>query len=271
LAAQGAARQQALLRDEARLAEAMAERLPASATHLVVAQTLLPHLWRMGALGGRRFDVLMTRPPLHLLHDTLDRAHRLHPGSATLADFRADPAELELERTALAAAERLVTPHAGLARALGDRAVRLGWARPPRTPGRSAAPRKHGPPRVWFPASTLGRKGAYELREALGGLDVDLVLGGPVLESPDFWARPTRQGELGEADLVVSPAHVETSPRRLLAALARGVPVIASDACGLDPEPGLTVVPTGNALALREAISSSLALGRDSLRSSSVA
>jgi hypothetical protein len=261
LAAQGAARQRALLRHEAQLAEAMAKRLPASATYVVVAQTLLPHLWRRGALGGRRFDVLLTRPPLHLLHEALDRAHRLHPESRTLADFRADPAELELERAALAAAERLITPHAGLARALGERAVRLGWARPPRTPARDVAPRKDGPPRIWFPASTLGRKGAYELREALRGLDVELVLGGPVLESREFWDRPTRQGELGDADLVVSPAHVETSPRRLLAALARGVPVIASEACGLDSEPGLTVVPTGDALALRDAIEQWLARG----------
>lgn len=271
LAAQGAARQRALLRYEARLAEAMAERLPASATIVVVAQTLLPHLWRLGALGGRRFEVLMTRPPLHLLHETLDRAHRLHPESRTLADFRADPEALEVERAALAAAERLVTPHAGLARALGDRAVRLGWARPPRTPSGTAAARRHGPPRVWLPASTLGRKGAYELRQALRGLDVELVLGGPVLESPDFWDRPTRQGQLADADLVVSPAHVETAPRRLLAALARGVPVIASDACGLDPEPGLTVVPTGDATALREAIEAWLARGSSPARSASVA
>lgn len=270
LAAQGAARQRALARHEARLAEAMARRLPASATYLVVAQTLLPPLWRLGALGGRRFDVLMTRPPLHLLHEALDRAHRLHPESRTLADFRADPAELELERAALAAAERLVTPHAALARALGERAVHLGWARPPKTP-HEASPRRHGPPRLWFPASTLGRKGAYELRQALHGLPVELVLGGPVLESPDFWDRPTRQGELGDADLVVAPAHVETAPRRLLTALARGVPVIASEACGLDPEPGLTVVPTGDALALREAIEAWLARGSSLAKNASVA
>lgn len=260
LAAQGAARQQALLRHEARLAAAMARRLPASATHLAVAQTLLPHLWRLGALGGRRFDVLVTRPPLHRLHDTLDHAHRLHPQSPTLADFRADPTMLELEREALAAAERLITPHAELARALGDRALRLPWARPPSVPPRTPA-RAHGLPRVLFPASTLGRKGAYELRQALQGLAVDLVLGGPVLESPDFWERPTRRGDLGDAELVVLPAHVEPAPRRLLAALARGLPVIASEACGLEPEPGLTVVPTGDAHALRVAIAAWLAVG----------
>lgn len=269
LAAQGAARQAALLRDEARLAEAMAQRLPASATHLVVAQTLLPHLWRLGVLGGRRFDVLMTRPPLELLHAALDRAHRRHPESPTLADFRADHEAMALEHAALAAAERLVTPHAGLARALGARAVRVGWARPPRVTGRDAAAHRAGPPRVLFPASTLGRKGAYELREALQGLSVELVLGGPVLEASDFWDRPTRRGALSDADLVVLPTHVETAPRALLAALARGLPVIASDACGLDPEPGLTVVPSGDALALRLAIEAWMGSGR--AKSASVA
>lgn len=258
LAAQGAARQRALLHHEARLAQAMARRLPAGFTRLVVTQTLLPHLWRAGVLGGRRFDVLMTRPPLAMLQASLDRAAQLHPQSPTLADFRADPSWLEAERAALAAAERIVTPHAGIARAFGERATRLHWARPPQIP---RGDRPHpGEPRIWFPASTLGRKGAYELREALRGLPVALVLGGPVLEGDDFWARQITRGGLDEADLVVAPAHVETSPRRLLGALARGVPVIASDACGLDPEPGLRVVPAGDATALREAIVAQLGL-----------
>ncbi|MEM7159493.1 MAG: VanW family protein [Myxococcota bacterium] len=251
LAAQGAARQRAQLHHEARLAQAMADRVPASATRLVVAQNLLPHLWRAGALGGRRFEVLMTRPPMTQLHAQLDRAHRLHPHSPTLADFRADPGLMEAETEALAAADRIVTPHAGLARSFGERAVKLGWARPPTTP---RSPSTAARPRLWLPASTLGRKGVYELREALEGLDVDLVLGGPVLEDPDFWGRPTRRGGLEDADCVVLPAHVETAPRRLLAALARGIPVIASDACGLEPEPGLTVVPVGDAGALRVAL-----------------
>jgi hypothetical protein len=47
--------------------------------------------------------------------------------------------------------------------------------------------------------------------------------------------------------------------------------VIASDACGLDPEPGLTVVPTGDALALREAIEAWLAVGSTGSKSASVA
>lgn len=261
LAAQGAARQRALLRYEARLAQAMAARLPASVTHLVITQTLLPHLWQAGVLGGRRFDVLMTRPPLTMLHQALDRATRLHPESPTLGDYRADPEWLAVEHAALAAAERIVTPHAGVAQAFGERAVRLGWARPPRVPPRPTRA-DDALPRVWFPASTLGRKGAYELREALRGLPVGLVLGGPVLEGTGFWECAAVRGGLDDADVVVSPTHVETAPRRLLSALARGLPVIASEACGLDPEPGLTVVPTGDAVALREAIVAQLGLGK---------
>ena len=46
-----------LLAGDDRLAEAMARSLPPGVRHLVVAQNLLPALWRRGALGGRRFEV----------------------------------------------------------------------------------------------------------------------------------------------------------------------------------------------------------------------
>lgn len=49
---------------DAELARIYARRIPYTATHLVVSQNLLPHLWREGALAGRTFDVLMTRLPL---------------------------------------------------------------------------------------------------------------------------------------------------------------------------------------------------------------
>ena len=38
---------------------------------------------------------------------------------------------------------------------------------------------------------------------------------------------------LAHADIVALPAYVEHSPRGLLAAIANGVPVVASPACGL--------------------------------------
>jgi len=61
---------------------------------------------------------------------------------------------------------------------------------------------------------------------------------------------------LADAAAIVLPAWVEHQPRRLLQAVAAGVPVIATTACGLANVPGVTTIPTGNAVALRNAIES---------------
>jgi glycosyltransferase involved in cell wall biosynthesis len=45
---------------------------------------------------------------------------------------------------------------------------------------------------------------------------------------------------------VVQPALMEEQPRRLLAALAAGAPVIATPGCGLAPDPNLTLVAPGD-------------------------
>lgn len=255
LAAQGAARQRALLELDKSLAEALSRRIPALATHLVISQNLLPFLWQYGVLGGRTFDVLMTRLPIRELEKTLDAAARRHPGSPTLSDFRA-PSEIgDAEGEALAAANRWITPHTAIARLAGARACLLPWRLPPSrraTPGHTVA----------FPASTLARKGALELREAVRDLDLRLQLGGPILESADFWqgvdARPAGPDWLEGVAAVVLPAWVEHQPRRLLQAVSAGVPVIASEACGLCDISGVTTIPTGDSTALREALTSVL-------------
>jgi hypothetical protein len=261
LAAQGAARQRALLADDDRLAEAMAASVPLSVRRVVVAQSLLPALWRRGALGGRRFEVLLTRLPLAELHARLDRAAADLKDSPTLADFRAEPWRVAAERAALAAADRVITPHAGLAALFPDRCLRLGWDLPRFAPGEPAVARRR--PLIAFPASTVGRKGAWELRQALRELDVAVTLwvAGRALEGPGFWrGLDVSEGTAcpGRPDVVVLPAHVEHQPRALLAALARGVPVIASSACGLGERPGVTTVPPGDVAALRAALAAAL-------------
>lgn len=261
LAAQGAARQRALLASSAALAESYAPLLAYDVTHAVVSQGLLPFLWQAGHLGGRTFDVLMTSLPLAALHERLDQATRLHPTSPTLADFRADEWLVRAEAETLAHARRIVTPHREVAALFPGRAEVLEWTRPaPRAVRPNAGPK----PRVVFPGPTAGRKGAHELRAALVGLDAELVAMGSRLEGPGFWdgvrlAAPDGYW-LDGADLVVLPAWVEHRPRRLLEALACGVPVVATPACGLAAEPGLTVIPTGDIDALRDAIVAALAL-----------
>lgn len=246
LAAQGAARQRALLRMDEQLARSFAKRIPASATHLVVSQNLLPFLWRDGHLGGRTFDVLMIRLPMTSLQETLDRAAARWPDSPTLADFRADPKLVELEKSALAEARNWITPHSGIAKLAGDRAVKLDWQIP------DAKPANRGQ-QLLFPASTLGRKGAWELRE----LGEPLKIVGPILEHPDFWnGQEIERGEfsLEGVRAVVLPAWVENQPRRLLQAVASGIPVVASEACGLAGVEGVTTIPSGDVAAIRKAL-----------------
>lgn len=240
-----------------RLAAAYAGRLPHTHIHLVVAQNLLPHLWRAGVLQGRSFDVLMERLPLAVLQDRLDAAVRHHPESPTLADFRASDAVVAAEAAALKAADRLFTPHAAIAALDPRRTTLLDWA-----PAKPLSARKGGRT-VLFPASALGRKGAHALREAIQGLDIDLAVKGHARDCPAFWGNlPVRLLPAGETPAeiaaVVLPALVEHQPRALLAALAAGIPVIATPACGLAPQPGLTLVPEDDAGALRAALKAAL-------------
>lgn len=257
LAAQGAARQRNLLAMYEKLAESYAKQLTFDVLHVVVQQNLLPFLWREGVLGGRTFDVLMTALPMKNLQERLDFAYSLHPESKTLGDFRADEWLIEAETEALKHARRIVTPHSEIASLFSGKSVLLDWKLPqPKTSTKS----KNEKFTIVFPASTVGRKGCYELREALRGLDVKLITLGAEIEGADFWKmfyveHFSGAGDwLAQADLIVLPAFVEHKPRRLLLAAAHGVPVIASEACGVGNVEGITTIDTGDAASLREAI-----------------
>jgi hypothetical protein len=267
LASQGAARQRGLARMEAMLACAYARRLAPEMDRVTVSLNLLPHLWQNGVLAGRRVAVLLNRSPLALLHAQLDRAHALHPQSATLNDFRADPALLAAEHAALAAADCLVTPHLAVAHycraQFGDKVTQLPWQA---LPGREAATRATQNPAtrggaVLFPASALGRKGAYEVREACRELKLPVRVLGQASEHEGFWrgmdASPAdaRDPWAGVA-CVALPAFVEHRPRLLLAARSRGLAVVCSEDCGLadDAQGGVHTVRAGHLPELTAAL-----------------
>ena len=259
LAAQGPRRQRALLNYDESLAREFGRSLSYDVRHVVVMQNLLPFLWRDGYLGGRSFDVLMTRMPIKALQGVLDHAASLHPESPTLADFRADEDLSWMESEALVEARRIITPHTEVARLFGERAVLVGW----HMPGLSA---EAAGERVVFPASTLGRKGAYELREAARDLGIRIEVLGSELEGDGFWkgVQITRSSFntnwLRGAAVVVLPAFVEHRPRALLKALAGNIRVIASTACGLGLHPNLIGIPAGNPTALHAALKTTLNL-----------
>jgi hypothetical protein len=255
--AQGRALQSLFLRFDEAIARHYAKRLSHLHTHAVVSQSLLPHLWRLGVLAGRSFDVLMERAPIAHLQATLDDAAARHPESPTLADFRSPPEIAEAELEALAEAHSLYTPHQALAEFDKARTVLLDWHMP--TCLKPAAPRPESRT-LLFPASALARKGAYALRDALDGLDVELIVTGKAKEhAGKFWNGTRLRGFEGDPwsqplAAVVMPAIVEHQPRALLRALALGLPVIATPACGLAPDPKVRRVDPYDTSTLRAAI-----------------
>ena len=80
-----------------------------------------------------------------------------------------------------------------------------------------------------------------------------------MVEDAEFWSgfeweKGTGDDWLGRADLVALPAFVEHKPRRLLLAAANDIPVIASEACGVENVSGVTTIETGDADILRREI-----------------
>jgi hypothetical protein len=204
IAAQGKSRQEQLFTNDRQLAKVYAAELTYDVTHIIVMQHLLPFLWREGHLGGRSFDVFMTRLPLSVLQERLDRAHYNHPQSPTLGDFRTSPELLEAEWQALQSARHLITPHTDIAKLFPEKTILLDWSLPI-----VKMPSKKGN-LVLFPASTLGRKGAYELRAVAKELDLRLKLLGAELEGENFWegvkASRAQTNVFSDVGLVVLPA-----------------------------------------------------------------
>jgi len=232
------------LRLDKKLAKAAADHLRIESTHLVISQNLLPFLWELGVLGGRTFDVLMSRLPMEKLHQRLDMAHRQFPESKTLNDFRAPQSLIDLENIALTKARHIITPHKEIADIFNHKSIKLNWSLPTLTN------RKTTGNKILFPASALGRKGAYEIRRLGKELNLSVALAGHAMEDHNFWKGVSTElagnDSLDNARLVVYPTYVEHQPRLLLKALAMGIPVITTTACGLSPADNLIIIPIGD-------------------------
>jgi len=256
-------RQASMLDGQRWLAAAYARRLRLEHTHLVIDQGLLPWLQQAGVLGGRSYDVLATALPMDEIQRRLDHACRPDAaGVATLTDFRAEPNLLAAEVMAMRAARRVITAHADVARYWqangGPQVTLLPWKLP--APAVRSARNAHELPLIVFPASALARKGAYELAAALRGLPCRLRVLGTPSDDAQLWHGIAVEHSgyasdwLARADVVVLPAHIEHAPRAALAAIAAGIPVIATPACGLPPLSHIVSVPAGDIASLRHAL-----------------
>ena len=256
LANQGAERQMANLKFNRTLAEKMIQKLPHRANHVVVSLELLPYFWESGVLGGRKFDVMMTRWPIRMLQQKLDLAAKQWPESPTLADFRADEKLAELEWEALQEADSWITPHSEIAKSAPDGKPRLlDWR--VKLPEKSENAGRH----IIFPTTTAGRNGAYEVREAMRQLGLPLKIIGPNVEGPDFWdgidvERLSPESWLEEAAVIMLPAWISTRPSRLFEAIRSGIPIITTPETGISNLPGVTTIPVGDVSALVDALKS---------------
>lgn len=240
------------LQTDARIAKAAVAYIPIESTHLVIQQNLLPFVYASGALGGRTYDVLMTRLPMEILQQRLDEAYEQHPQSTTLADFRVPDDLVALENKALTQARYIITPHTDIGRIFSHKVKLLPWVFPKL--------KKCYTPQcktILFPASAVGRKGAFEVRELAAQLKLTVMVTGTATEYPDFWKGVTVKpfnGDFTSIAMVVYPAYVEHCPRMLLKALAAGIPVVASTTCGLAPTQGLHLISSGDYSALEKVV-----------------
>ncbi len=220
-----------MLELDKKIAKNAAQHIPIASTHLVISQNLLPFIYETGILGGRTFDVLMTRLPFEKLHKRLDFALSKHTESPTLDDFRASKELIELENKALTKARKIITTHSEIAEIFKNKVEKLSWELPllPNIKTRGN--------KVLFPASAVGRKGAYEIKKLAKELNFDLTISGRTIENDNFWQGlkiDTFNGNYDQIGLVVYPTYIEHQPRQLLKAIAMGIPVITTTACGLD-------------------------------------
>ena len=242
--------------------------LPITATTLLVDQAYLPELWRSGQLAGRTFSVWMPALPMQAIIAQLDAAAQRWPDEPSLRDFRPDAALVQAESQALQQARQIITPHHAVAQwarsQISAEVTELEWAKKPATVLDRQA--QAAIKTIVFPASTLARKGWRELCAALAQLPqlpaqpLQLIVLGTVFDTQHLppHVQLQRMGHsadwTSQAQAVVLPAHVEHAPHALRRALACGLPVIATPACGLMPQAGLTLVQEGDIAALTQVL-----------------
>lgn len=197
----------------------------------------------------------MTNLPFSHQYTILEEAHARHPQRESLAEFRAEKHIIDAETAALEAAGRIITPHAAIAGLFPEKAIKIPWQL-------TAHLSAKFPPAfsIAFPGPTTAAKGAFEVRDAARALKAEVVLVGPEQEGIGFWAgvrtRRVKPGEnwLEGVSVVVQPALIEDHPRHLLTALASGVPVIATAACGLESHRNIIEIPPGDGDMLFQAL-----------------
>jgi hypothetical protein len=216
---------------DSKIARAISRKISIETTHVVISQNLLPFIFETGVLGGRTYDVLMTRLPIEHLQNKLDFVYSKYPNSLTLKDFRANGFIIELENKALLKASKVVSPHLEIAEIFKNKIEFLNWDIPEYNRNEVNGNK------VLFPASVVGRKGAYEIKRLVKELKLELLIAGGAIEKEGFWEDEKVErfnGDFNQVMMLIYPTSVEHQPRQILKAISKGIPIVTTSASGLN-------------------------------------
>ena len=107
----------------------------------------------------------MTRRPIEILQNHLNKAFDNYPKNITLKDFRADKILMRIENKALTKTRKIITPHSDIVTIFQNKTIQPPWKIS------SNQPQKLGD-KILFPTSLIGRKGGYEINKLAKDLDL---------------------------------------------------------------------------------------------------
>ncbi len=181
------------------------------------------------------------------LQARLDAAFAAHPERKTLGDFRAPAWLVKAEREALAYASRIVTPHAEIAAMYPGKAELIPWQLP-KVAGRRALGKRRQAHRVpganhraqRAPMNCARRRGRLASKSCWSATTSRAAISGTA-------SRRSAPAKTGSATLPPSCSRRWSKSGRgiCLPRSRRGVPVIATAACGLGAREGVTTIPAG--------------------------
>lgn len=160
-----------------------------------------------------------------------------------------------MNKKQLTKARKIITPHSEIAEIFKNKVVKLKGFIPSSTNAHEKGKK------VLFPASAIGRKGAYEIRRLAKELQLNLIISGRTIESANFWEDLNTEnfnGDFTQIGLIVYPTFIEKQPRQILKAISKRIPVITTSACGLDPSEQVKIVAFNNFEKLKNEVNKKL-------------
>ena len=235
-------------------------------------------LARVLALRGRPAEIVIAeRGTFDAIAAALDAEAERAPAFAVhLRKWRASATACAAERLALKSARRVIAASQWIAAAVRTAGAKDVVVVPPPIAPEDGPQlvRQPAPLRVLAPGPLIGRNGAHALLECARRLEgaIELVIAGRAADDPCVLRayaglfRCAPEAPLGWADVVVAPQVIDGYSAAVHQALARRIPVVATEAAGVDVGmPGVITISPGSGYELArtlEALRHPVARGR---------